>query len=185
MSDSYVIAIFKIEGRPASQLPKRIPVGDPLSYLQKLVHDVRASKANMTGGFTVLDDSGTEPNGTITVVATNVDAGDSVTFTLWDYAVTKVAGTDFDIDTSDNDAQAEFLLQALKDDPFLGTVFTFTRASNVITAQGKFPGDVLENCVMSTSDATAFTLSAIGTAQAGVDGDAEYFFQGRRHARVV
>lgn len=185
MSDSYLIAIFKVTGRPSTQLPKRIPVGDPLSYLQKFVHDVRASKANFRGGFLPIDDSGTEPNGTIAVTAANVDAGDTITFTLWDYAVTLTAGTDFAVDTSDDSAQAVLITTALTNHPFLGTVFDFSESSGTITCQGNFPGDLLENVVISTSDATAFGITAIGTAQAGVDGDAEYFFQGRRHARVV
>lgn len=182
MADAYVCAFFKVTGRKAADLFDAKKSGDTLSQLENLVRDVRNKTPGIRGGYTVVDDSGTNPNGTIAVVAASVVAGDTITFDYMAGSVVLTAGTDFAVDTSGNSAQALLIQTAIQEHPLLGTLLDVTESSGTLTLTATFPGAALEAIDMATSNGVAFTLTQIGAGVAGADGAAQFYFQGRHRS---
>lgn len=181
MADSYVLAVFKASDFAPGNLVKYTgDSGVPLAAFEQFVHRVRANQPNLRGGFVVLDDSGTEPAGTITCLVATAALNDTVTLTFLGQAWVFTAGTDFPIGDTDDELAAN-LAAAINGSPSASSVVTATVAANVITVTGNFPGAVLEDLVLSTSNAVAFALVQIGTGVAGVNGAANRFWQGRGH----
>lgn len=178
MADTYFVAFVKVENRLAGGLVGTKEYDNPVRKLQTVLDGVQGGVLEGSVGFAEVGGAGILPDGTIAVTAANVTAGDTVTFTFMSASVVLTAGTDFTVDTSSNSVQAVYLKDAINKHSLLGTVLVATESSGTVTVQGQFPGDLLENVSMATSDATAFGLTAIGSGTAGVDGTAQKFFQG-------
>ena len=178
MADTYFAAFIKVEGYAAGDLVGTKERQDPVRNLQTLLNAIQGGTVEGSVGFVEVDDSGTNPDGTIAVTAANVDAGDTVTIGFMGGDVVLTAGTDFTVDTSSNTIQAGYLKDAINEHRLLRTVVVATEATGTVTLTALFPGDLLENVDLATSDATAFGLTAIGSGTAGVDGVAQQFFAG-------
>lgn len=183
MADAYLAAFFKFTGRDSADVLKSTKDGKvALNNLIALLKSIQGGSVNVRGGVTVVDDSGTDPQGAIAVTAANVGAGDTITFDYMGGSVVLTAGTDFAVDTSGNSAQAVLIQKAIQAHPLLGSMLDVSESSGTLTLTGNFPGTALEAVDMATSDATAFGLTQIGVTTAGADGAAEFFFQGRHRS---
>lgn len=180
---AYILAVIRVDRRDAGDLGIGTKTQDtPVRKLQTVLDAIQGGTLDGSVGFSVIDDAGTEPDGTIAVTAANVTSGtDTITFTWMSSTVVLTAGTDYVVNTASDTIQAEHLRDAINAHPLLRTVLRATAATGTVTVFGKFPGDILENIAMSTSDATAFGLTAIGSGSAGVNGAAQKFFQGVDH----
>lgn len=178
---AYVACFFELSNQSAGQVLRRS--GSPLEQLEQLVRQIKAGKPHQTGGFIIMDDTTVLPEGTITVTAAGVTTATSLTFLVDSgvpgspSTVTLTAGTDFDIDISSDDNQAALLAEAINSHPQLATILRVERTSNVLEVIAKSP--YLDGQVGMVETGTDFGLVQIGSAVAGVLGEAPYFFVGR------
>lgn len=179
MPDSYVVALFKVKGRRARDVVAL--GGNPLQRLESFVKATYSGNLNVTGGFTMVDDTGTQPQGQVTVDAANVSPGDWLMFDFLGGQKTLTVGKEIR-PSGNSDMLANNLASAIEQ--YVPQVEVASVVGAVVTVEGSFPGELLEATVMTTNVPTGFVIVQIGVGVAGVDGAAENYFVGRVHNEV-
>jgi hypothetical protein len=190
MAVSYVVAVFKLTNMDAATAKKKyIPeagYGQPGSHracngIAKLAETIGGgSRAGMLVAATVIDDAGTKPSGTIACVQANA-ATDSVTFTYGGTTVVLVEATDF-LRGASNTTCGDALAAAINAHRILKTIVSAAAVTGTVTITLKLPTTLGHGIVMSTSDATAFTLTQIAS---GTVGAAQFFLQGFQTGKTL
>jgi hypothetical protein len=171
MAVSYVVAVFKLTNMDAATAKKKyIPeagYGQPGSHracngIAKLAETIGGgSRAGM-------------------LVQANA-ATDSVTFTYGGTTVVLVEATDF-LRGASNTTCGDALAAAINAHRILKTIVSAAAVTGTVTITLKLPTTLGHGIVMSTSDATAFTLTQIAS---GTVGAAQFFLQGFQTGKTL
>lgn len=166
MADSYLVVLVEVNGRSASSIPELNGVAK-LERADGIVNLINKVDAGIVKGkikHYLMDDTGTNPAGTIACVVANSD-GDAVTFDLAGQTWTFTEGVDF-TDGATDDTCATALGAAINANTTLSEIVTATVATDTVTITYDFPSAVGADLEMSTDDATAFVLVQVNEATA-------------------
>jgi hypothetical protein len=194
MSNSWQIVAVKVFDKPANYLKLKTTestlgttaLGTALGgalrarrFITKFVSTLLAVASGVYNGniwTAVVSGDGVFPTGNIACVQANA-SGDTVTFTFGTLAIVFTeagSGVQGFLRGATNTATAAALAAAINAHPVLGGVIKATPSSGNCALVGLIPTALLQGIVITTSDATAFTLTQL---TGGVPGTASLFPQ--------
>jgi hypothetical protein len=181
---SYLVLVVKLANRDSDYFSRLIhqtlgSSGAQKPLFRQLATAVSTVMASLSSGAhpgnvwaTVLNDAGTKSSGTIACVQANA-SGDTVTFTMGTKTIVLTEAVDF-LRGATNTTCGDNLAAAINAHPILKDLFTAVALTGTVTLTSKLPTNIPQSIVMTTSDATAFTLVQVAS---GTYGAAQFFLR--------